>query len=345
MWWKSESDGVLTGTEGRAEYAVGDTGSHVTWNWSNPYAGVNSYDQDIGPGFGISFSEGLGENASPTYTVAPNTPVVVPDFRPSRNALRFTNRFASAPLLRIPMGDPFADISLGDAADGLCGGMAFVTADYYHQGLRAPLQNDPPLPSSLLFNTLVARLLNSFNIPEGVAEFLKLMSPLYGDTDNLVDNGRAWYMAHVQWPLIKAAIDQGRPCPLNLIMVKSLLPTDLGENHQVLVFGYKLDGSKLTLRLYDPNSADNFPDDVSLKLDISRTDRRIIVESGVDVERPVYCFFVPRYTPAESPGGIPRLPISLRNFLEDHEFEPAQGIAAHMKSRGTGTVRALVGTP
>lgn len=345
MWWTSESDGVLTGTEGRAEYAIGDTGSRVEWHWSNPYAGLNSYEQDVGPGFGISFSGGLGDNASPVYTIAPDTPVVVPDFLPTRNALQFTNRFPSAELIRIPMGDPFADLSIGDAADGLCGGMAFLTADYHHQGLRAPLETTPPPPGSPMFTTLVARLLASFDLPDGVAEFLKLMNPLYGDSDNLIDNGRAWYMAHVQWPRIKEVIDAGHPCPLNLVMVKSVLPTDLGENHQVLVFGYRLQRSVLTLRLYDPNSADDQPDAVNLTLDISRTDRRIVVQSGVDVTAPVYCFFVPPYRPAQSPGGVPRLPASLRQFLDAHEFDPSGGIAGHMRARGTPTVRALVGTP
>ena len=345
MWWKSESDGVATGTEGRAAYAVGDSGSTVTWHWNNPFAGMNTYEQEIGPGFGISFSGGLGNDAEPTYTVASDIPVVVPDFLPSRNALQFRNKFPSSELLRIVMPDPYSDISIGDAADGLCGGMSFVTADFYRQGLRAPRDRVVPAPGSPMFVTLVGRLFNSFDIPDGVLEFLKLMNPIYGDSDNLIDNGRAWYMAHVQWPRIQSSIDGGHPCPINLVMVKSILPTDLGENHQVLIYGYKLSGSSLTLRVYDPNSAELKPDAVTMTLDLSHTDRRIVVHHNVSATKPIYCFFVPPYQPVALANGIPRLPLSLRQFLEAHELDPAAGIAQHMHTRGTPTVRALVGTP
>lgn len=346
MWWKSESDGVATGTEGRARYAVGPGGQEVTWHWSNPFAGLNRYQQDIGPGFGISFSAGLGDHAAPFYTVAPDTPVAVPDFLPSRNALQFTNTFPSGELMRLRMPDPFADIPIGDAADGLCGGMAFLTADYYHHGSRAPRDTTAPAPDTPLLANLVLRLLHSFDIPDGVAEFLTLMSPLYGDSDNIVDNGRAWSMAHVQWPRVRNCIDEGRLCPLNLICVRSLLPTDLGQNHQVLVYAYALAGNHLTMRVYDPNSAHGSPDDVTLSLDLSRTDRRIRVHHTIGLDGgPVYAFFVPPYRPQPVTDGIPRLPVSLRQFLEVHEFDPAGGVAARMADRGSTTLRELLTTP
>jgi len=345
MWWESESDGVATGTEGRATYVVGDTGSQVSWHWNNPYLGLNSYEQSVGPGFGISFSEGLGNDAAPTYTIAADTPVVVPDFLPSRNALPFTNRFAPSELAHISMPDPFSDIPIGNAANGLCGGMSFVTADYYHEGSRANPDPVTPPAGSPLFVNIVTRLFESFDLPDGVAEYLKLMDPLYGDTDNLIDNGRAWQMAHVQWPRIKAVIDEGQPCPINLVMVKSLLPTDLGQNHQVLVYGYKLSGNLLVLRIYDPNSAAKQPDSIMMTLDLSRTDRRIVVDKNFVEGMPIYCFFVPPYHPRKPVGGVERLPLSLRQFLEAHEFDPAAGIAAQMTLRRTATVKALVRTP
>ena len=345
MWWKSESDGVLTGTEGRATYAIGDTGSQVNWHWDNPYAGLNSYQQDIGPGFGISFSEGLGDNAAPIFTIAADTPVVVPDFLPSRNALPFVNHFPPAELTHIPMPDPFADISIGNAANGLCGGMTFVTADYYHSGSRAdPIQGVPAAGSPLFLN-IVVRLIDSFDLPDGVAEWLKLMDPIYGDTDNLIDNGRAWYMAHVQWPQVQNTINAGHPCPINLVMVKSLLPTDLGLNHQVLVYGYKLSGSHLTLRIYDPNTPRPSSDLITMTLDLSRTDERIVVEKNFEDGKPVYCFFVPPYQYREPVGGVGRLPLSLRQFLQTHDLNPMDGVATLMAARATPTLKALVRTP
>ena len=370
MWWESESDGVAQGTEGRAEYQIGDTGVPITWYWDNPYLGMNSYRQTVGPGFGISFSGGLGDDANPIYTVAPDTPVVVPDFLPSRNALQFTNHFEPTALAHLVMPDPFADIPIGNASNGMCGGMTYLTADYYHAGVRAP-EGDTPVPPSRippvppsgspLFTNMTFRLFNSFNVPDGVYDYLTYMDPLYGDSDNLIDNGRAWVMAHVQWPQIKAVIDAGHPCPIGLVMVKSLLPFDLGENHQVLVYGYKLAGNTLTLRVYDPNSAgavkgDNVSaeDDVTLTLDLSRTDERIVVEHNVNVHEdndhdkpllPVYCFFVTKYTPLPAVEGIPRLPLSVRQFLVSHEFDPATGIARHVRQRGVHSVRELLKTP
>jgi hypothetical protein len=132
-------------------------------------------------------------------------------------------------------------------------------------------------------------------------------------------------------------------------MVKSLLPTDLGKNHQVLVYGYKLSGNVLVLRVYDPNSADNTPDNapdnVTMTLDMSRTDHRIVVDKNFEDGMPIYCFFVPTYRPREPVGGVGRLPLSLRQFLQAHEFDVAAGIAAHLADRGTPTMKALLRTP
>ena len=48
--------------------------------------------------------------------------------------------------------------------------------------------------------------------------------------------------------------------------VKSLDPFDLGENHQVLAYGYDLIGDRLTLRIYDPNKPNR--DDVTTALSV-----------------------------------------------------------------------------
>ena len=42
--------------------------------------------------------------------------------------------------------------------------------------------------------------------------------------------------------------------PLGPVTVHSTNPLDLGMNHQVLAYGYELDGTALTLRVYDPNT-------------------------------------------------------------------------------------------
>src|SRR6185436_19727755 len=58
--------------------------------------------------------------------------VRVPGFRPSTSGLHFINGFPSVPLLTINvLGVPDP---IGDAANGLCGGMVFTVMDYRFAG-------------------------------------------------------------------------------------------------------------------------------------------------------------------------------------------------------------------
>jgi len=41
-WWQSESNGVATGTEGRAAYRIGDSNDQFDVHWDNPYIGTIS---------------------------------------------------------------------------------------------------------------------------------------------------------------------------------------------------------------------------------------------------------------------------------------------------------------
>ena len=47
--WESESNGFMTGTEGRAVYAVGDSAVLVAFHWNNPFIGENSFSQRVVP--------------------------------------------------------------------------------------------------------------------------------------------------------------------------------------------------------------------------------------------------------------------------------------------------------
>jgi len=105
-------------------------------------------------------------------------------------------------------------------------------------------------------------------------------------------------MVHDEWPRIQATLDAGHPIPLGLVKVKSGAPEDLGKNHQVLAYGYDLDGTDLTLRLYDPNYADR--DDVQLSLSIASV--QVPVPVTYFPTETVYCFFHTAYTPAQPPA-------------------------------------------
>jgi hypothetical protein len=110
--------------------------------------------------------------------------------------------------------------------------------------------------------------------------------------------GRASVMLHDEWPRIQGTLEAGHLAPLGLIKVKSDRPEDLCKNHQVLAYGYDLDGSDLTLWLYDPNYADQ--DDVRMQLSIASAQAPVPV-SYVPTES-VYCFFHTPYTAVAPPA-------------------------------------------
>jgi hypothetical protein len=95
-------------------------------------------------------------------------------------------------------------------------------------------------------------------------------------------------MINDEWPRIKADLDGGRLCPIALIEVKTTDPTMMGNNHQVLSYGYDLDGTSLTIHIYDPN----FPrdDNRTISLDIGDPQHTTPVSDGI------FCFFRQNYT-------------------------------------------------
>ena len=183
--------------------------------------------------------------------------VRVPGFRPSVNALHFPNVFPHAPVVRLQLPGGLV-IPIGDAARGLCGGMVYTVRDLYEAGIQPPRRTRPPGDGPML-QYLADRLVDSLSLPFGPATYLRLMDPTLSDED------RAWRMIRVEWPAIRADLEHGRLCPLGLITTKSHNPLVVGRNHQVLAYGYDLRGTRLTLRLYDPNRPGD--DNVAITLD------------------------------------------------------------------------------
>ncbi len=67
--WRSESNGVATGTEGTAYYDIDGLGitSRSLFHWDNPYVGSNSYSEVTPETFKASHSGGGGDNAHVTW--------------------------------------------------------------------------------------------------------------------------------------------------------------------------------------------------------------------------------------------------------------------------------------
>jgi hypothetical protein len=225
--------------------------------------------------------------------------VRVPDFLPSTSGLHFVNYYPHEPTLTItlPLGRV---LGIGDAANGLCGGMVFTVVDYFQAKVVIPSDTNPPAAGSPLYQFIVKRLFDSFNLPLGIARYLALMEPSFPDVGlGFGLPGRASVMVSEEWPRIKASLDAGQLAPLGLVKIKSDKPEDLGKNHQVLAYGYDLDGAELTLRLYDPNYADN--DDVQVQLNIA--DAQAPIALTYSPTETVYCFFHTPYTFAQPPTG------------------------------------------
>lgn len=220
----------------------------------------------------------------------------VAGFLPSTSGFAFANAFPGVPLRRI--GIPgVVSVPIGDASNGLCGGMAFAARDYFEA--ERPPPSDAKAPATgPLFDYLVDRLFDSFALPFGPATYLELMNPILPDGETtwsrlgLAPRGRAWRMIKREWPAIRAQINAGHPCPLGLIRVKSSDPFELKRNHQVLAYGYELAGTAVELRLYDPNRPKD--DGVTLSLDLSHPTQRTTVLS-YPAGPPVYSFFAVPY--------------------------------------------------
>ena len=232
------------GASVQSQPAPGQTGSaKVVIHWW--YDGLSDVKYEV-------------EAHSKSTAPQPRTPKT--SFLPRRNGFHFNNSFAPRPDLILQT--PFGNIAIGDASKGLCGGMAFAATDFFMAGQSIPADNTPP-NGGPLFDYIVKRLFDSFNLPAGVVKYMDLMNPLLPDHETdmskagLAPHGRAWRMIREEWPQIKADLDAGRPCPLGLVCVKTADFTKLGENHQVTAYDYELTGNDLKLYIYDPNDHDN----------------------------------------------------------------------------------------
>ena len=126
--------------------------------------------------------------------------VRVPDFLPSTSGFHFPNAFPPAPALRM------GPLKIGNAADGLCGGMAFAALDLRAAGRTPPPDTQPPGPDSPWFHYFVSRLLRSWGLPWGGVRYLWWMALPDRDLGPL--RGVA-HRTRGRWPAMRAELDAG----------------------------------------------------------------------------------------------------------------------------------------
>jgi hypothetical protein len=228
----------------------------------------------------------------------------VPGFLPSRHGLHFANAFPHEALVSITIPG-IAMLALGDAADGLCGGMAFTVRDLFEASVDPPPDTAPPPRGTARYDSLVERQLASLDLGAVALRLYELGSPLLPDGAwavrpladvGLAPRGRSQVMALDEWPAIKADLDAGRLSVLGLVRAIDVDPRSLGRDHQVLAYGYTLDGDALTIAIYDPNHPND--DAVRLSLSIADPSAPIAVAYSPD-DGPVHCFMRIPYQAAD----------------------------------------------
>jgi hypothetical protein len=226
--------------------------------------------------------------------------VQVPKFKPALG-LRFSNAWPHEPVRQVDLPPPFGRVKVGDAANGLCGGMSYTVADLFATGSEPPEDPYPPDPGAGdgRYDYIVDRQIDSFNNGWLPLRFYSLMSPIRPDLEGAIagfDDSRTYVMVHDEWPVIKARIDTGSLVMIGLVKVVSADPRQLNHNHQVIAYGYDLQGTALKLLILDPNYPRR---EIELGIDVGNVRGHTAVTyasaDGTIREDSLVCFFTYPY--------------------------------------------------
>ncbi len=213
----------------------------------------------------------------------------VEGFRPSTHGFHFANAWPPGPTVRLGPFDPRI-VGVGDAADGLCGGMVYTAADLFAAGVPVPADREPFLNGSPRFNAIVRRQVESLawlTVPVRYWLRSALGGRFGGD--------RAKSTLEGEWPIAKRELDAGRLVLIGLIRVSTVDPRALTLNHQVMAWGYAEDGRGVTLDLYDPNWPDRDDVTITIHLDPALRPTGMTQSTG----EPLLSWFVLPYSPAD----------------------------------------------
>jgi hypothetical protein len=188
----------------------------------------------------------------------------VPGFLPSTHAPLFRNGPWPAGL-RLTIHVAARTVLTLDATRwGLCGGMTFLARDIAEAGQAQLCARDPSRIPLALAQHVLRRQIDSLRRTSVLVRWLLAI----GQPDHTT---QIWGRDLARATLAECAhimrdIDAGRLCPIGLVAARRWIPWDVFKNHVVLVWGYDLDGDRLTLYTYDSN----FPgrDDITLRLDL-----------------------------------------------------------------------------
>ena len=219
-------------------------------------------DLALGPGYRrLSTPAELAKRQRAQGLVAPATggaaagllipaPMVVLDFRPSRDGFRFGNSW--------PRGAPvrFAGLALGRVHGGLCGGMAYAARQAWLAGEPLPADSAAPAGGPLADRLWRAQLA-SLGLPLGPLRYLWFQLPAVGD------RRRHRLTLTRGLPGVRGSLAAGRPPLVGLVRAVSWDPRRVVEHHVVLGYGLaERAGGGAEVAIYDPNH----PGDDSVRL-------------------------------------------------------------------------------
>ncbi len=228
---------------------------------------------------------------------------MVDGFAPSHNAFLFPNSWAHVPAFTVDVAG--VSVPIGDAARGLCGGMAYAVRDYFEAGRPVPTDSSTP-SSGPLYEFIGRRLKDSFDLPLGPATYMELMAAPDGDKSIPI---LGWILGRrrrgiasrtvSELQTICGEIDSGRLSCLGLVCTRGSNPLDLGKNHQVLAYRYEVTGDLTSVWVYDPNRPGR--DDVYLRLSTGHPASPTPIDF-VNGSEDVRGFFRTTYRPASPPA-------------------------------------------
>ena len=214
------------------------------------------------------------------------------DFTPSQHGFHFANSFVNH-VATLPDG---RKIETG----GRCGGMAYASLDYYFAKLPAPPYTSADFPDTgvppdgnWLADYIYRRLMDSFcNV--SAARYILWTMRKDQPTWFGLRKGVTTCTKDEEIPRLRAAIDAGKPVVLGLIVATDI--KKVGDNHQVVAYGYDLDPAtnELSVYIYDNNNPDT-----EVVLTTAPDNPHVNASNRRD---PWRGFFVHHYSPAIPPA-------------------------------------------
>ncbi len=181
----------------------------------------------------------------------------VPGFLPSTHAPLFRNGPWPAGLRLTIHVAGLTVLTLDAARWGLCGGMRFLARDMAEAGHPQLCARDPSRIPLALAQHVLRRQIDSLRRTSVLVRWLLTI----GQPDN---TSPSWGRGLARATLAECAhimrdIDAGRLCPIGLVAARRWVLWDVFKNHVVLVWGYDLEGDRLTLYTYDSNFPGRIP--------------------------------------------------------------------------------------